>query len=321
MSHVLVIIAGPGQTLTQPLVGEVVAKLPSGHRGPVQWLAKGHACEFSVVPWDGDGRAEHWQGIEGMTAYIDHAIIVPARTKWPIDIALVPANNRRKKLLVADMESTIIREELVDELAVRTGRGEEVAAITAKAMRGELDFAEALRERVVQFAGLEASLLDDLYESSVSLMPGAETLVRTMRKHGAFTALVSGGFTIFTARIAERLGFDAHHGNTLEIERGQITGRVAPPILDRAGKAKTLRELTDIKKLDPADTLAVGDGANDLDMLATAGLGVAYHGKPVVVGAADAAIQHGDLTSLLYLQGYKRNEFVETAANREPEPS
>lgn len=228
------------------------------------------------------------------------------------------ARRLRKRLLVADMESTIIQQELIDEIADYVGRRAEIEAITARAMRGELEFESALKKRVAMFAGLDASVLDEVYLTRVTLMPGAETLVRTMRANGAYCALVSGGFTVFTGRVAARLGFDEHRANVLEIENGKLTGRVREPILGRAAKRTALEEIAERLGLAPSETIAVGDGANDLDMLAAAGLGVAYHAKPMVQEAArrlatGAVVNDGDLTELLRLQGYAESEFVTQA--------
>lgn len=310
MSHILVLIAGPDFSISSPVLGEVLAPLPAEHRGNMTWLAERSACEIPVFPWDGGGNATAWTSVDEMVTHIVDTLIAPARTKWPLDIALLPVESRRKQLLVADMESTIIEEELIDELAAVTGRGDQVAAITERAMRGELDFAAALEARAAQFAGLDAQILEDLYQTRVTITPGAETLVNTMRANGATTALVSGGFTVFTHRIAERLGFDSHRGNHLEIIDGKITGRVEPPIVDRAAKARALHDLATTHNVELTETLAVGDGANDLDMIAAAGLGVAFRGKPIVADAADVAIQNSDLSALLYVQGYHRDAFV-----------
>ena len=233
----------------------------------------------------------------------------------PIDLAVVPDKHRRKMLLVADMESTIIEQECLDELAEYVGLREKVAAITERAMRGELDFATALNERVGLLKGLDSRVLDEVYEKRVTLMPGAETLVATMKANKAFCALVSGGFTFFTEKIAKRLGFDAHQANTLEIADGKLTGRVVAPILGREAKLAALQQFARQRKLKAEQTLAVGDGANDLDMLGAAGLGVAFRAKPKVQQSVaalpnGAVINHGDLTALLFLQGYRREEFV-----------
>ncbi len=305
MTAVITLIAAPeSRCLTESVIQKVSAQvgLPSPLRP--HWLAPDEACTVTLSE---NTNAE---------AVALKDVIQKARGDLPIDVHIThkeptaDLQAQKKKVLVADMESTIIREELIDELAARTGLGDEIAAITAQAMRGELDFAAALQSRVAQFEGLDASLLDDLYDTCVTLMPGAETLIKTMNAYGATTALVSGGFTLFTARIAQRLGFKSHHGNTLEIVDGKITGHVSPPIIDRAAKAAALKELATAHGVTDDETIAVGDGANDLDMLKAAGLGVAFRGKPVVAAAADIAVQHGDLTSLLYVQGYHREEFV-----------
>jgi phosphoserine phosphatase len=237
--------------------------------------------------------------------------LAAAFASLPVDVNIVPADpaHRRKRLLVADMESTIIGEECLDELAAHVGLRERISAITARAMRGELDFEAALKERVGLLAGLPESVLDDLY-TRLTVMPGAAPLVATMRAHGATCALVSGGFTYFTERIAARLGFDTQQANTLVITGGRLAGAVAEPVLGREAKLAALQRLARERSLDPADTMAVGDGANDADMVRAAGLGVAFRAKPVLVAAAAASVVHGDLTALLYLQGYTRAEFA-----------
>jgi len=217
---------------------------------------------------------------------------------------------RRKKLLVADMESTVIEQEMLDEIAERIGLGPRISDITARAMRGELNFEAALRERVGLLAGLDATILDEV-AGHITLMPGAETLIQTMQTNGAYCALVSGGFTVFTEIIAKRLGFHEHQANVLEITDGKLTGRVRAPILGRAAKREALTRLTASLGIAPEETLAVGDGANDLDMIKAAGIGVAFRAKPIVRAEAPVAITHGDLTGLLYLQGYARSEFID----------
>jgi phosphoserine phosphatase len=229
----------------------------------------------------------------------------------PIDVVTQPAEGRRKKLLLADMDSTLIGQECIDELAARVGIGERVADITERAMRGEIAFEPALRERVSLLAGLPASVIAEVLESRITLTSGARALVQTMRAAGAYTAIVSGGFTQFTGAVAQRLGVHEHRANQLIVENGALAGRVGEPILGRGAKLATLRELVAAHGLAPAETLAVGDGANDLAMLGEAGLGVAYRAKPAVAAAAHARIDHGDLTALLYMQGYRRDEFVE----------
>jgi len=226
------------------------------------------------------------------------------------DINVVPAENRRKRLLIADMDSTIIGCECLDELADMAGLKPQIAAITERAMKGEIEFEAALRQRVAMLKGLPLAALERTYHERVRLNPGAKELVATMKAHGARTLLVSGGFTYFTSRVAKEAGFDEHQANILLDDGKVLTGEVAEPILGRAAKLAALEY--DVKKLgiDFADTLAVGDGANDLAMIARAGLGVAYHAKPIVAEAAAARIDHSDLTALLYLQGYRDDEIV-----------
>ena len=219
--------------------------------------------------------------------------------------------HRRKKLLVADMDSTIITVECIDVLAARAGIGDKIATITARTIRGELDFASSLRERVALLAGTPVSALEEAWRQDVALTPGARTLVATMAAQGAVTALISGGFTWFTERVADASGFAVHRANGLIVENGYLTGEVAEPVLDRDAKDTMLRDLARQHDIDLADSLAVGDGANDISMIQSAGLGVAFHGVDAVNRAADAMIIHGDLTALLYAQGYKIGEFVE----------
>jgi phosphoserine phosphatase len=229
----------------------------------------------------------------------------------PVDVVVQPLADRRKRLLLTDMDSTVIEQECIDELADYVTLKPHIAAITERAMRGEIEFEPALRERVALLRGLPASVIDEVLERRITFMPGARTLVATMRAHGAHTCLVSGGFTLFTEKIAAAVGFDEQRANRLVIEDGKLSGRVAEPILGREAKLATLNELTQRLKLRREETLVSGDGANDLPMLEAAGLGVAFRAKPVVAATAQARIDHGDLTALLYLQGYRRDEFVE----------
>ncbi len=224
---------------------------------------------------------------------------------------LTRARGRRKGLLVADMDSTVVSSETLDELAVRAGVGERVAAITARSMNGEIDFAGALRERVALLRRASTRQRWTRTWAGTRLTPGARTLVATMRAHNATTALVSGGFTWFTARVAAACGFDIHHANQLGIEAGRLTGRVAEPILGREAKLESLRSLAGSRGLRLAATLAVGDGANDLDMLREAGVGIAFHAKPVVAAAVSNRIDHADLRALLFAQGYRAADFKE----------
>jgi phosphoserine phosphatase len=228
----------------------------------------------------------------------------------PVDIVIQETATRRKKILIADMDSTMIDQECIDELADEVGIKAEVATITARSMNGEIAFEPALRERVALLAGLRAAVIDRIIESRITLAAGARELVRTMRSHGAHTALVSGGFISFTQPIAGKIGFHENRANRLLEADGKLTGFVAEPILGRSAKADALKEIAARLGLSPADAIAVGDGANDLDMLRLAGTGVALHAKPVVAAEAKVSINHGDLTALLYIQGYRRDEFV-----------
>ncbi len=226
------------------------------------------------------------------------------------DVALIPAAHRRKHLLISDMDSTIIEQECLDELAAYAGLKDEISAITARAMAGELDFESALTERVKRLKGLSLQALGQCYAERITLMPGARTLVATMTAHGAHCLLVSGGFTYFTQRVAEAAGFHDHRGNTL-IDNGKtLTGDVKHPILGRQAKLDALNQVAKAKKTTPENTLAMGDGANDLAMIEAAGLGLAVHAKPVVAAAADAAINRTDLTAALYFQGYSDSEII-----------
>ncbi|MEZ5919886.1 MAG: phosphoserine phosphatase SerB [Parvularculaceae bacterium] len=220
-----------------------------------------------------------------------------------VDIFVQNVEQRRKSMLIADMDSTIIAQECIDELAEYAGKKNEIAEITNRAMRGKLEFESALKERVLILAGLPQSILHDCYRSKISLTPGAKTLVRTMNNIGCTTILVSGGFTFFAERVAQDCGFQHFHANELLLERGTLSGRVAEPILGKDAKETTLLEYANSNSIEPASVLAVGDGANDLAMIKRAGLGVAFHAKPIVADEADANIKHSDLTALLYAQG------------------
>ncbi len=229
----------------------------------------------------------------------------------PADANVVPAANRRKRMLIADMDSTMIPVECIDEIADFAGVRDQVSDITERAMRGELDFEGALRARVALLAGLPESTLAQVHEERISLNPGARTLVRTMNAHGAVTALVSGGFEFFTARVAAEAGFAIHQANRLEIVEGRLSGAVADPILGRQAKLDALRRISAEHGFGPQDAIAVGDGANDLAMVEAAGLGVAFRAKPALEAGADAALRHSDLTALLHLQGYRRDAFAD----------
>jgi phosphoserine phosphatase len=226
-----------------------------------------------------------------------------------VDFNLVPSEGRRKKLLIADMESTIIEQECLDELADRLNLRNKISDITVRAMRGEIEFEPALRERVALLAGLPATSLQDVHDD-VTLMPGAATLLATLKQHNVFCGLVSGGFSFFADKIADRLNFDACHCNQLEIEDEHLTGKVIDPILGREAKAARLKNWCNEKDLPVSETLAVGDGSNDLDMLKFSGMGVAFRAKPLVSDAATFRIDYGDLTALLYLQGYQANHIL-----------
>ncbi len=228
----------------------------------------------------------------------------------PLDVAVLPQTHRRKKLLLADMDSTMIEQECIDELAAFVGLKEKVSAITARAMRGEIAFEPALRERVALLKGLPVSVVEEIIEKHITLMPGGRALIATMKANGAYTALVSGGFTVFTSKIGRTLGFDEDRSNILEITDDKLAGLVRDPILGKEAKRERLIELRTEHRLLPEQTMAVGDGANDLAMLGEAGLGVALHAKPAVAAVAHVRIDHGDLTALLYLQGYAVEEFT-----------
>ena len=233
-----------------------------------------------------------------------------ALEEFPVDVNLLPRLNRRKRLLIADMDSTIITVECIDEIADMLGVKPQVASITEAAMRGELDFEQALTERVALLKGLPSSTLQQVFDERVTLSPGAATMVQTMRSNGALAVLVSGGFTFFSGRVAAAAGFDRHRANVLMIEDGALSGMVAAPILGRQAKLDMLRSTVAEIGITSDEALAVGDGANDLAMLSAAGIGVAYKAKPVVAEQADAQLDHSDLTGVLYLQGYTESDFV-----------
>ncbi|WP_243410692.1 phosphoserine phosphatase SerB [Caulobacter radicis] len=247
---------------------------------------------------------------EGEAAPVRDRVIAAIGDK-PVDFAIQPALNRRKRLLIADMDSTIINVECLDELADFAGVKDKVSEITERAMRGELAFEGALRERVGMLKGLATTALQTCFDERVRLNPGAEILVRTMAAHGARCALVSGGFTFFTSRVAQAAGFHLNRANTLIELDAALTGEVGDPILGKEAKLAALEEETAALGLTPADALAVGDGANDLAMIEAAGLGVAYRAKPIVAARAHAKVDHADLTALLYFQGYRAEEFAQ----------
>lgn len=291
-SHVAVFISSPAlPAVDEALLARARAALPSP--GAVRWLNPGIAAEI---------------GCAGGT---DIAALRAAVEGAPVDVALLPTQGRRKKLFLADMDSTMIGQECIDELADFAGMKAHVAAITERAMRGEIAFEPALRERVALLKGLPLAVVDEVIAERIRLTPGGTALVRTMKAHGTHTLLVSGGFTLFTQRVAAMIGFDAHRANVLVADGESFAGLVEEPILGREAKLAALVERRAALGLAPAETLAVGDGANDLAMIGEAGLGVAYHAKPAVAAAAQVRVDHGDLTALLYLQGYEAAEFVE----------
>ena len=271
------------------------------------WLDPGIAADIPFA-----GSQEHKEA-NGKRALADR--VRAALTGVAADVVLQPASGRRKRLFLTDMDSTMIGQECIDELADYVGVKRQVAAITERAMRGEIEFAPALRERVALLKGLPTSVADKVIAERISLTPGASTLIATLRKNGAYTCLVTGGFTLFTRRVAAMIGFDENCANTLVVDaEGRLTGQVAEPIFGREAKLATLIELTRRLGLAPHATLVAGDGANDIAMIEAAGLGVAYHAKPNVAKAAAARIDHGDLTALLYAQGYRQEEFVPAAS-------
>src|ERR1700738_1684725 len=300
MSLVATLICNPADpALDSTVVDAARAILPSP--GAAHWLFDEVAAD---IPFEGQIPVE---GRDIRT--IEHRLR-EARGDLPIDIVVQPQAVRRKKLLLADMDSTMIGQECIDELADFVGLKAHVAGITERAMRGEIEFEPALRERVALLKGLPVSVIDEVLKSRITPTPGGRELVATMRAHGAYTCLISGGFTLFTNAVAAMIGFQENRANELMVDDGQLPGEVREPILGRATKLATLVELMESFDLDDIDTLVVGDGANDLGMIQHAGLGVAYHAKPAVAAAAAARIDYGDLTALLYAQGYQREEFV-----------
>jgi phosphoserine phosphatase len=301
MSLVATLICNPANpALDTTIVDAALAVLPSP--GSAQWLFDEVAVD---IPFDSQDK-----GRDDIRAI--EARLQKARGDLPIDIVVQPAALRRKKLFLADMDSTMIGQECIDELADFAGLKAHVAAITERAMRGEIEFEPALRERVALLKDMPVSVVDEVLARRITPTPGGRELVSTMRANGAWTCLISGGFTLFTNAVAAKIGFQENRANELKIRDGKFTGEVTEPILGRAAKLATLVELREAFDLDEIDTLVAGDGANDLGMIAAAGLGVAYHAKPAVSAAAAARIDYGDLTALLYAQGYRREEFVES---------
>lgn len=297
MTHVLTLIANrTAHTLDQDAIARACDVLPDSC--PPAWLSADEACDIFFKPVS---NAANTQILDSIRKALHGA---------SIDIVFQRADKRRKRLLVADMDSTLIGQECIDEIGDYVGLKPKISDITERAMRGELEFEPALRERVALLKGVEEKTLQTIFDNKVTLTPGARTLARTMRANGACTVIVSGGFTFFTSRVQQAAGFDTNQANILEISDGRLTGRVIEPILGQQAKLDALFQYREKFKLAYDETLAVGDGANDLAMIMEAGLGVAYHAKPIVAARAHTCIDYCDLTALLFAQGYARDEFV-----------
>jgi phosphoserine phosphatase len=294
MSLVATLISHPAERAVKPALVDMASRALNATAS--RWLASEIACDLALS----DGIDTHLSA-PGLRAELASA---------KVDLVIQPAEGRRKRLLLADMDSTMIDQECIDELADEVGIKQHVAAITARSMNGEIAFEPALRERVALLKGLDAGVIDRIVANRLTLASGGRELVATMRRNGAWTALISGGFTAFTTRIAEKLGFDENRANVLLEADGKLAGKVAEPILGREAKATALTEIATRLGISTSDVIAVGDGANDLDMLALAGAGVALHAKPAVAEQARIRIDHGDLTALLYIQGYSEADFV-----------
>ena len=294
MALVATLIANPSNpVLTSALADKLEGAVDASG---LYWLADGIACDIALR-----------DGTDEATA---RATLLAAIGSAPVDLVVQEAETRRKKLLIADMDSTMIGQECIDELADEVGLKDKVSAITARAMNGEIAFEPALRERVALLKGLSLSVVGDVIANRITLTPGGPELIATMKANGYYTALVSGGFTVFTGPIAKMLGFDENRANTLLAEAGILTGEVANPILGKQAKVDALIDIAARLGMSTGEALAVGDGANDLGMIQLAGTGVALHAKPVVAEQAKVRIDHGDLTALLYLQGYRKTDFV-----------
>lgn len=294
MSLVATLVSSPADPqVTDSLIASVSRRLGGDAH---KTLAEGIAADIAVGDY-----LSHNEAMHRIAEVIGQAAV---------DFAVLPVEGRRKKLLVADMDSTMIGQECIDELAAFVGLKDHVAAITERAMRGEIDFEPALRERVALLKGLDIGVIDEVLRERITLTSGGRELIGTMRAHGAYTALVSGGFTLFTDRIRDRIGFNEDRSNCLLTEEGKLSGLVAEPILGKAAKLATLIELREARGLAHHETVAIGDGANDLDMINESGLGVAFHAKPKVAEAAEVSIRYADLTAVLYLQGFARDEFA-----------
>ena len=297
MTFVATLISNPARpALDEALLAKAASALPAA--SAPDWLAPNIAADISFAP---QGPTDNRALADAVRAALGGA---------PVDVIVQEKATRRKKLFLADMDSTMIGQECIDELADYVGKKEHVAAITERAMRGEIEFEPALRERVALLKGLDAKIVTQVIAERITFTPGGRELVRTMRANGAHTALVSGGFTLFTSAVAEAIGFHENRANVLIVEDDQFAGLVSEPILGKEAKLASLIELRERHSLRPQDTMAVGDGANDLAMLGEAGLGVAFYAKPAVAAAAHARIDHSDLSALLYAQGYKQSEFV-----------
>ncbi|NNG70418.1 phosphoserine phosphatase SerB [Rhizobium laguerreae] len=294
MALVATLVANPSNPVLTPEIAEQAAKAVNA--SGLYWLADGIACDIALR--------------DGTDMQAAEANILAVISSAPIDLVIQEQETRRKKLLIADMDSTMIGQECIDELAAEVGLKEKVAIITARAMNGEIAFEPALRERVALLKGLPISVVDEVIAKRITLTPGGPELIATMKSKGLYTALVSGGFTVFTNIIAATLGFDENRANTLLEDGGILSGFVAEPILGKQAKVDALNEISARLGISPEEAIAVGDGANDLGMLQLAGSGVALHAKPTVAAQARIQINHGDLTALLYIQGYRKTEFV-----------